>query len=93
MAKVYVGDVGTVITLDTGVDISAATVREIKVSLPNGRSATWSAALSGTTAISFTTIANTLQLAGTYKLQAYVETPTWSGRGETVTLEVYAAFN
>ena len=75
MTKLYVGDTGTVITLDCGQDISAATARTIEVRKPDGSTTSWSASASGTNSIVFTTLAGSLDQAGSWKLQARVTLP------------------
>lgn len=90
--KTYVGDTGTVITLDCGQDISAATGRAIEVRKPDGTTATWAADASGTDAISFTTLAGTLDMPGTWRLQAHVTLPSGEWLGRTVLLTVYPAW-
>lgn len=91
MTKVYVGDIGTEIVLDCGVDVSAATVRKILVKKPGATSAIeWSAVADGTNRIAHVAATGDLDVAGTYYLQAYIEMPGWSGRGETAGLEVVA---
>lgn len=90
--KVYVGDTGTVITLDCGADISAATARSIAVRKPDGTPTSWSASASGTNSIQFTTLAGSLDQNGIWRLQAVVSIGGGTWRGETVELQVYAAF-
>lgn len=92
MNKVYVGDAGTIITLDCGTDISSATARSIEVKKPDGSTTSWAASASGTTALQFTTVAGTFDQAGTWKLQAKVTIGTGVWRGATVALPVYAAY-
>lgn len=93
MSKVYVGDKGTEIILDCGSDVSTATVRKIKAKRPDGTTVDWTAAASGTNSIKYTTLTGDLSMAGNWQLQAYVETPAWSGLGETFSLAVYQAYN
>ena len=91
--KTYVGDTGTVITAYCGaVDISAATARSIAVQKPDGTSTSWAAVASGTDSIAYTTDANSLDQAGTWRLQAVISLGGGTWRGKTATLEVYAAF-
>lgn len=92
MSKVYVGDIGTQIILDCGQDVSAATARSIEVRKPDGSVTSWPAVASGTKAISFTTVADTLDAPGGWRLQAVVTLPSGKWRGETAWLPVYAAF-
>ncbi len=91
--KVYVGDTGTVITLDCGQDISSATARAILVRKPDGTTTSWTATVSGTDSISYTTLAGTFDQDGVWKLQALVTLPSGVRKGETANLPVYAAFN
>lgn len=90
--KTYVGDTGTVISLDCGQDVSAATARSIEVRKPDKSTVTWTAAADGATAIKFTTLADSLDMPGTWRLQAKVTLPSGTWRGETAQLEVYNPF-
>lgn len=92
MSKVYTGDTGTVITLDCGQDISAASARSIEVRKPDGAAATWSAVASGSNSIAFTTLAGTLDMPGRWRLQARVTLPSGVWLGETAALDVYSPF-
>lgn len=90
--KVYVGDIGTIITLDTDETISSATTTDIKVKKGDGTTATWVAVLSGTDSVTYTVVADDFSCSGVYKVQAYVVMPNWSGLGETAEFQVYDAF-
>ncbi len=92
MSKVYTGDTGTVIVLDCGQDISAATARSIAVRKPDGSSTSWAAVAEGTDSIKHTSLADTFDQAGDYQLQAVVTLPSGTWRGETVALHVYSPF-
>lgn len=93
MYEVYVGDVGTEVSLNCGVDISTATVRKILVQKPNTTAVVeWSAMADGANSIRYLTTTGDLDVAGTYLLQPYVELQGWSGKGETVELFVRPAF-
>lgn len=91
--KIYVGDIGTVITLDTNEVISGATTTDIKVKKGDGTIATWTGSLSGNDSVTYTIVDGDLSCSGIYKIQAYVDMTTWSGLGETAEFQVYAAFN
>ncbi len=93
MTKVYVGDVGTVITLDCGQNISAATARVIAARKPSGALVSWTASASGTDSITFTTVSGTFDEDGVWKLQAVITLPSGVRRGETANLPVHAHFN
>ena len=90
--KIYIGDIGTLITLDTNENISTATVTNIKVRKGDGTISTWTGSLSGTDSVQYTIVADDLNCAGTYKVQAYIEMPDWSGSGETAEFRVHNAF-
>lgn len=90
--KIYVGDVGTVITVDCGENISAATVMELKVEKPGGATITWTASLYGTDYLRYTIQSGDLDESGTWKIQASVTLPSWSGLGETDKFIVYEAY-
>ncbi len=90
MTTVFVGDVGTEIILDCGTDVSTATVRNIIARSPSGAKKTWAASLDGTTRIKYLTQTGDLDTAGTWRLQAYVDMPGWSGHGDVTLLTVKA---
>jgi hypothetical protein len=92
VSKFYVGDVGTKIIVDGGEDISSATVMRLYVKKPDGVIVTWNAALEGVTKLTYTVQAGDWDIAGRYLLQAYVVTPSWTGRGDTVSFDVTAVF-
>lgn len=90
--KVYIGDTGTSVILDCGQDISSATARTIEVKKPDGSTTTWTASASGTTAISYTSVSGTFDVAGEWRLQAKVTLPSGVWRGETASLYVWPVF-
>jgi hypothetical protein len=91
--KSYVGDIGTVITVDAGVSIDDATVFKLMIQKPGSTTETeWVAALYGTNYLRYTTVDGDFSVAGTYKLQSFVDTPDGEWRGETTTFRVYGDF-
>lgn len=92
MSKYYVGDIGVKIVVDTGIDISNATVLQLKVRKPDNTEVDWTATFEGLTKLSYTIISGDWTQAGRYLLQSYVETPTWKAKGETTSFEVYYKF-
>jgi hypothetical protein len=89
MAKneIYVGDVGTQLRFDIGVDNSNITKAVIKVRRPDKSCAEWNASLGPEdTEISYTIQSGDLDIKGKYMLQPYVELPGWSGYGKPVEL-------
>lgn len=95
MTKHYIGEVGTVITLDTLTDISDATIQKIKYKKPSGDTGEWDANLveAEATQLQYTLVEGDIDEAGTWLFQAYAETPTFSGLGETVEIEFFPTFS
>lgn len=96
VSRVYVGDVGTRIVLLVGEDVSAATKVAIRVSKPGtpaGGEFEWVGSVGERpNEIVYVTQPGDFDKHGMYRLQAYVELPTWRGRGETVNLDVRKAY-
>lgn len=90
--KVYIGDIGTVITLNTNETISNATTTDIEVRKGDGTLATWTGSLSGSDSVTYTVVSGDLSCSGIYKMQAYIVMPGWSGLGETTEFQVYNMF-
>jgi hypothetical protein len=92
MTQVFAGDTGTEIVLDCGVDVSSATVRQIKARKPDHTAVTWTAVAGDTnTQIKYVTQAGDLEPAGAWSVQAAITLPSWSGLGDVATLTVKAA--
>ena len=96
MSKVYAGDIGTVILLDTGVTLTGGTVA-IKWQDPAGNTGTWTGTIATSASgankgISFTTVAGSIDISGDWLLQAHAVLTSGTWRGETVTMPVYPAF-
>ena len=93
MRDIYLGDIGVEIRLDTGIDLSQATLLQIKVSKPTGN-VIWAATQYGVTqSITYTTILGDLDVPGNYVLQSYVEIgSSVKLLGNAVTIEVLNAF-
>lgn len=94
--KIYKGDIGTVIsaTIDTTEDISSGDL-SFKVQKPDGSTAEWTAvyALVGTDkTMKHTIISGELDVAGTYKVQPYIDVTSWIGRGNTFNVVVHDYF-
>lgn len=96
MGKVYVGDTGTEITLNVGLDTSTATTVKIMARKPSGEIVEWEAApavIDGeTVGLSYTVEAGDLDEAGMWRLQAFVSRSNWSGLGETAEMRVWPAY-
>jgi hypothetical protein len=88
--KIYTGDKGTDIVLDTQTNLTGALVTNIRVIKPDGSVVTWPGSVVNDTKIKYTTslVDSELDLPGRYLLQAFVDTGVWSGHGETVSMTV-----
>jgi hypothetical protein len=81
--------IGLKIIFDVEIDISTSTVRTIKYRRPSGTTGSWAGVLEADNrSISRTTIAGDLDESGTWKFQAYVETPSWSLNGSIAKLNI-----
>jgi len=92
MTKVYVGDIGTELLLDTGQALATATALTIEVLKPDSTTASWTGAVSATTKIRFVSAAGTFNIAGEYRLQAKAVMPSGTWLGQTVSLTIYTPF-
>jgi hypothetical protein len=94
--KVYKGDVGTAIVLDTKSDLTGVVSKSISVRKPDGSTVSWEASvveLNGVlSGLRHVTVSGDLDQDGVYKLQAVVELSYWQGRGETTELKVWEVF-
>lgn len=88
-SKLYKGDVGRDLYFDCVMTITGATVTNLLVKKPSGATATWTGTIYGTHHIKFTTVAGSLDEAGTYKVQPYIEKGGIKARAETADVEVY----
>lgn len=73
--------------MDTGIDLSQATVTQILFTRPDKSKGSFNAAVSGTQLVYEPTV-NDFNQAGTYILQAFVTTGGLDGYGATVSLVV-----
>lgn len=90
MNSMFVGDTGTELVLNCGVDISSATVRKVRARKPGGQTLEWTAGQHSATEIVYTLQAGDLNVSGLWKFQAYIEMPGWKGRGEWAEVMVQA---
>jgi len=88
--KIYVGDIGTGIILESGEDLTDQTTLEIRYIKPSGVSGTWDAMVHSTnTQAIYGTVDGDLDEDGLWKFQLYVELPSWEGHGTIATVEVF----
>ena len=88
----YVGEVGTVITVDCGSDISGATGTILKVRKPDGTEVEWTATIYDSNYLRYTTVAGDFNKAGTYHVQAHLTLAGWTGHGETAEFPIYEEY-
>lgn len=88
----YTGEVGVVIQLNTGIDLTLASSVSINVQQPNGSTAVWAGTkvvIDGVNSgVQYTTLTNDLYYPGTYSVQPAVVFSNWSGFGEIATFTI-----
>ena len=92
MSKYYVGD-EPLIDIDCVNDISAASEVKIRYERSDGTFGYWVGNPSGTTHITYQCVATDLNLAGTWKFQAYVLVSGRPYHGDTVSQLISALGN
>lgn len=92
MSKLYTGDIGTVITINCGENISSATGTKFKVRKPDGTKAEWIASIHDSNYLQYTTIANDFDQVGIYTLQAHLTISGWTGSGESFDFTIHQAY-
>ena len=96
MSKHYVDEVGSIIIVNTGIDLSGASTHQLKVKKPDGTTVTWNASVysvgSNPNYLKYTSVSGDLDQAGEYKVQPYVVLSSWSGCGETSRFNVTPLF-
>jgi len=88
MGKLYVDEVGILIELETGADLTDVTSQEILYKKPDGTSSSWSASIVDST-LQYTTVADDLDQDGDWILQAHIVGTGFDLVGETVVMQVY----
>lgn len=84
---VYLNDVGTIIQVDVGSDITGATIHSIKYIKPDGTTGSWDATVS-TQFLRYTTIEDDLDQAGEWVVQAKVALTGGIWHGEITRFDV-----
>lgn len=88
----YVGDIGTVLMVNTKEDISTASKVSLKIKKPDDTEVEWIGTVDRTTYIRYATVSGDFDQSGEYHMNAYVEMTGWTGRGETVSFHIYEPF-
>ena len=89
MAKHYVGEYGTQITVNCVATITTATPVSLLVRKPDNSRTIWTPTISGASALLYTTVVGDFNLEGRYSLQASITVGGWVGLGETAEFIVY----
>ena len=91
--KIYKGDYGVVIRVDTKIDLTSSTGHTLKVYKPDGREVSWACTIESPATggiLTYTTASGDLDVSGTYKLYAEVlYFPSGKFIGEVATFRVY----
>lgn len=90
MATAHVGDIGTSITVDLGVDISSATELKFVLLRPTSTDRTMvkEPTSSDATSVTYRTVDGDFSVSGNYSVQIYYEDSAWSGYSTVVSFPV-----
>ena len=102
MGKHYVGEIGTEVLLDCGIDISDITVVRIYWKKPGGVVGTWQASAyssystisgaDGTNFAKYTLAGTDINISGEWELQAVVANTIGTWYGETAGMTIWGTF-
>ena len=92
MSKHYINEIGAVIIVDTNMNLSRATKVLLQIKKPLGTTINWTGSVYNKTFIRYVVKRGDLNEAGRYLLQAYVEMPGYSGRGDSTDFTIYNVF-
>jgi len=93
MDKVYVGRIGIEFRVDCVINIASATSTKLAIKKPSGVIVEWVGSIYSGTYISYETIADDLDEAGTYRLQALVTLDGNEMYGETTKFDIDELFD
>jgi hypothetical protein len=86
--SIFVNQGYYLLTLETGIDISAASTKQIKYKKPDGTTGNWTATLQGTTQLKYQMDNDDLNIAGMWTFQAYVVIGGLDAYGGLLSIEV-----
>lgn len=89
MAKHYVGEYGTLITVNCVSTIVTASPVALIVRKPDHTRAVWTPTITSGSTLGYTTVSGDFNLVGRYSLQASLTVGGWAGKGETAEFDVY----
>lgn len=96
MEKHYVGEIGSIILLNTEQDLSSAVSVKVKLTKPDGTILTLDASTYAIDNkryyVKYTTKLGDLDVPGKYQIQPYVAFINWQGHGKTEEFRVYPLF-
>ena len=90
--KHYKNEVGTIINVDCGCDLTTATSTVFNIRKPSGIEVMWPAILEGTNFLRYISIEGDFSETGLYLLQADVSLPGWIGLGGTASFEIFEKY-
>ena len=90
--KIYVGDWGVVFSVLSGIDLTLATSYKLKIIKADGRNVEWACTVATPATagyLTYTSVLGDLDVAGNYRLNAYVTFSSGVFTGETAVFRVY----
>ena len=93
MGRIFQNDVGVRLEIDTGVDLSTATVKKLTVKKPDGSLVEWTNTTTSGTKIIYVSEVGDFSMTGKHHVAAYVEFPSSKHTGETFIIQVYTRFD
>jgi len=87
--RVFQGDIGTKIKLDSDSTLTGATTLQIKYKKPSGTTGAWTATIEGTEYAYYLTEEDDLDESGVWELQLYAVLSAWQGHGAITKMVVY----
>ena len=88
--KIYVGDTGTEIIVDIGIDVTTLTSAKFLVTNPNGKQLLWTTSHTTGTILTYVTQAADFNLPGIWVIQAQIQIGAGKWSGKATQFEVFA---
>ncbi len=85
---IFIGDKGTEINIDVGVDTTLILSSKIYAKSPTGEVKEWNTSISGVSSIKYIITDNDITESGDWILQPYIVLSDWSGFGTKVRMQV-----
>jgi len=87
--KIYISDIGTIILIDMGENISLAIGITLDVIAPKSNNKIWIPDIEGTNFLRYVIDEGDLDQVGIYKINPKLTLGDWTGHGDTVEFEVF----